>query len=285
MPMFKPVFGLTLLLIMAMALILIAGCAVEQVVGEEQPVDDEINETGTLVFTANGEDFIRDGFVCKDGWELTFDHAYVTLTSISAFQTNPPYETEMGWEFENLVQTRVDLTGVHTVDLAAPNADPAIVGEAIVVPAGRYNALSWELVRAPGGPAEGFVVLLLGRAEKDGEMIEFSLGLDREVAYLGGEYIGDERKGILLSGESAEVEMTFHFDHLFGDFDEDPEDELNQEALGFGPLAALAVDGSLEVSLSDLESMLSADEYELLLAVMTHLAHVGEGHCLAVFIQ
>ena len=268
-----------------LALLLVAGCAAEQVVKEELPAEEEVSETGTLVFTANGEEFIREGFICKDGWELSFDHAYVTLTSISAFQTNPPFETEMGLEFEDLVQARVDLAEVHTVDLADPAADPAVVGEVAAVPAGRYNAIYWELVRASGGPAEGFVVLLIGTAEKNGETINFSLGLDREVAYLGGEYVGDERKGILPAGGSADVEMTFHFDHLFGDFDEDSGDDLNMEALGFGPLAALAVDGVLEVSLSDLETKLAEGDYTLLLAVMTHLAHVGEGHALAAFLD
>lgn len=242
-------------------------------------------ETGKLVFTANGEEFIREGFTCKDGWHLSFDHAYVTITAIAAFQTDPPYDTAKGWDFEDLVQTRVDLAGVHTVDLASPDADPAVAGEVAAAPAGRYNALYWELVRAPQGPAKGFVILLIGRAEKNGEAIEFKIGLDREVAYLGGEYVGDERKGILQAGSSAEVEMTFHFDHLFGDYDEDLDDELNEEALGFGPLAALAVGGRLEVSLSELENLLSADDYELLVAVMTHLAHVGEGHCLAAFLE
>ena len=276
-----PAIYLTVLL----ALLLVAGCAAEQVVDEEPPEEEEVIDTGTLVFTANGEDFIREGFVCKDGWELSFDHAYVTLASISAFQTGPPFDTAMGWEFEDLVQARVDLAGVHIVDLADPDADPAVVGEAAAVPAGRYNALYWEMVRAPSGPAEGFVVLMIGTAEKDGETISFSLGLDREVAILGGDYVGDERKGILQADGRADVEMTFHFDHLFGDYDEDPDDELNLEALGFGPLAALAVGGELEVSLSDLETMLAADQVEILLAVMTHLAHVGEGHALAVFLD
>ncbi len=271
--------------VILVALFFTAGCVSEQVVEEEQPVGEVSEAAGTLVFTANGEEFIREGFVCKDGWELSFDHAYVTLTSISAFQTDPPFETDMGWEFEDLVQVRVDLTGVHTIDLADPDADPAVVGEALAVPAGRYNAIYWEMVRASGGPAEGYVVLLIGTAEKNGEIIDFSLGLDHEVAYLGGEYVGDERKGILPAGGSADVEMTFHFDHLFGDFDEDPDDELNMDALGFGPLAALAVDGTLKVSLSDLETMLSEGDYALLLAVTTHLAHVGEGHALAVFLD
>ncbi len=282
----KRVWGLlAIYLTVLLALLLVAGCAAEQVVDEEPPVEKEVLDTGTLVFTANGEDFIREGFVCKDGWELSFDHAYVTLVSISAFQTDPPFDTEVGWEFEALVRARIDLAGIHTVDLAGPDADPALVGEAASVPAGRYNALYWEMVRAPSGPAEGFVLLLIGTAEKDGETISFSLGLDREVAILGGDYVGDERKGILQAGGSADVEMTFHFDHLFGDYGEDPDDDLNLEALGFGPLAVLAVDGELEVSLSDLEMMLAADDFELLLAVMTHLAHVGEGHALAAFLD
>jgi len=257
---------------------------VEQVVEQELP-PEETDQTGLLIFTANGEEFIREGFVCKDGWSLSFDHAYVTLASVSAFQTDPPFETDLGWEFEDLIQGRVDLGGVLTVDLASPDADPAVVGEAEAVPSGRYNAIYWEMVRATGGPADGFVVLLVGTAEKNGETVDFEIGLDREVAYLGGEYVGDERKGILQAGGSATVEMTFHFDHLFGDFDEDPDDDINMEALGFGPMAALAVDGTLAVSLSDLESMLAADDFELLVAVMTHLAHVGEGHALAAFLE
>jgi hypothetical protein len=282
----KKFLGLRLFfIVIIVTLLFIAGCSAEQVVEEEQLAEETIEEAGTLVFTANGEEFIREGFVCKDGWELNFDHAYVTLTSISAFQTDPPFDTEMGWEIEDLVQVRVDLTGVHTIDLSDPDADPAVVGEAAAVPVGRYNAVYWEMVRASGGPADGYVVLLVGTAEKDGEIIDFSLGLDLEVAYLGGEYVGDERKGILPAGGSAEVEMTFHFDHLFGDFDEDPDDGLNMDALGFGPLADLAVDGTLEVSLIDLETGLAESDYALLLAVMTHLAHVGEGHALAAFLD
>lgn len=262
---------------------MMAGCAAEQLDGEGQHAGEAAEEIGTLIFTANGEEFIREGFICKDGWALSFDHAYVTLTSISAFQTDPPFDTDMGWEVDDVTRARADLPGVYTVDLAEPGADPALVGEAEAVPAGRYNAIYWEMVRAPDGPSEGCVVLLIGTAEKDGETIGFSLGLDREVAYLGGEYVGEERKGILPAGGSAVMEMTFHFDHLFGDFNEDPDAEINTGALGFGPLAALAVDGALEVSLSELETFLTEGDYALLLAVMTHLAHVGEGHALAAF--
>ena len=273
-----------LLFIVLMAVLLMAGCASQETVEGDLPADSEAVQTGTLIFTANGEEFIREGFVCKDGWELSFEHAFVTLASISAYQTDPPYDTSQGWGIDELAVERVDLGGAYTLDLAAPDADPVVVGEAGNVASGRYNALYWELVRAHTGPSEGYVVLLIGKAEKEGEVINFSLGLDREVAYLGGEYVGDERKGILEADGTADVEMTFHFDHLFGDFGESQDDDINVSALGFGPLAALASDGVLEVSLSELQNLLSAEDYQLLEAVMTHLAHVGEGHCLASFL-
>lgn len=273
-----------LVFIVLITVLLMVGCAAKEEVEKDLPADSEAVQTGTLTFTANGEEFIREGFICKDGWELSFEHAYVTLASISAFQTEPPYDTSQGWGIDEMAVERVDLGGAYTLDLAAPDADPVVVGEVDAVTAGRYNALYWELVRAHTGPAEGYVVLLIGKAEKDGEVIDFSLGLDKEVAYLGGEYVGDERKGILQAGGTADVEMTFHFDHLFGDFGEDQNNDINMEALGFGPLAAVASDGMLDVSLSELQTLLSAEDYQLLEAVMTHLAHVGEGHCLASFL-
>ena len=36
-------------------------------------------ETGRLQFVANGEDFVRQGFVSKDGWAIGFDHVYINL--------------------------------------------------------------------------------------------------------------------------------------------------------------------------------------------------------------
>ena len=276
-------FYSALILTVLITVMLMVGCAAQEAVEGDLPEDNEAVQTGTLIFTANGEEFIREGFACKDGWELSFEHAYVTLASISAFQTEPPYDTSQGWGIDELAVERVDLSGAYTLDLAVPDADPVVVGVVDAVTAGRYNALYWELVRAHTGPSEGYVVLLIGKAEKDGEIIDFTLGLDKEVAYLGGEYVGDERKGILQVGGTADVEMTFHFDHLFGDFGEDQNDDINLEALGFGPLAALTSDGVLDVSLSELQILLNAEDYQLLEAVMTHLAHVGEGHCLASF--
>lgn len=257
--------------------------------GSEAPGTNDHSDVGpaafgTLTFTANGEEFIREGFLSKDGWDLTFDQAYVTMSGITAYQTEPPYDTDHGWEID--YQVKVELDGIYTVNLALPASDPAELGEFTEVLAGHFNAISWMMVRAVEGPSAGYSLFLTGQAEKDGRVIDFTLGIEQEVAYLGGDYIGDERKGIVIPGGNAEVEMTYHFDHLFGDGEEDPDDPLNKEALGFEPLAKLASsDGVLEADLASLEGALSPADFELLLSILTHFGHVGEGHCLARFID
>jgi hypothetical protein len=233
-------------------------------------------DTGTLQFRANGEDFIRQGFVTKDGWNIAFDHVYVTLADLTAYQADPPYDAQEDGEIA--ATTTATLEGTHTVDLAAGDADaaPVLVGE-VTAPAGRYNALSWRMVEAADGPASGAVILMQGTAEKAGEQVAFSIALDQESAHTCGDYVGDERKGLLEANATADVEATFHFDHIFGDADLPPDDALNSGALGFAPLAALAEQGALDVDMAALETGLSPVAYATLTGA--HLAHVGEGHC------
>ncbi len=277
-------YGSVLLgLILFISAMFLGGCSNEVPVANDDDTAGSPTEVGTLVFTANGEEFIREGFLTKDGWQLTFDQAYVTMGSITAYQTNPPYDTDQGWDID--YQVKVELDGIHSVNLADPASDPAELEGLAEVPAGHYNALAWAMVRAVEGPSAGYSLFLTGQAEKNGRVVDFTLGIEQEVAYLGGDYIGDERKGIVAAGEIAELEMTYHFDHLFGDGEEDLDDPLNEEALGFEPLAALAVDGVLEADLASLEGALSSADFELLLSILTHFGHVGEGHCLAQFID
>jgi len=232
--------------------------------------------TATLQFRANGEDFIRQGFVTKDGWNISFDHVYVTLADLTAYQADPPYDAHEGGDV--VATATATLEGEHTVDLAEGDATaaPVLVGET-AAPAGRYNALSWRMVNATDGPASGAVILMQGTAEKADEQIAFTIALNQESAHTCGDYVGDERKGILESGATADVEATFHFDHIFGDAETPPDDELNTGALGFAPFAALAENGTLDVDMAALEAGLSPEDYAALNAA--HLAHVGEGHC------
>lgn len=234
--------------------------------------------TGMLRFVANGEDFVRQGFTSKDGWTIAFDHVYITLTDLTAYQTDPPYDASSGEPPEGMAESAID--GVFTIDLAEgdENAEPIVV-DTVEAPAGQYNALGWRIVPATDGDAEGYTLLLDGVAEKEGESVRFILSIDTEYAYNCGEYIGDERKGILEPGGEANLEATFHFDHIFGDGDAPADDSLNVGALGFDPLAAVASDGTLEMSLADLESAMPAEEFTTLMSTLDTLGHVGEGHC------
>lgn len=234
--------------------------------------------SGTLEVRANGEDFVRQGFVTVDGWTMSFDHLYVTLDEVTAYQSDPAFDPTV----EDAPTAEVSLAWEEpvTVDLAAGDetAEPILVGSQ-EAPAGRYNALGWKIVPAPEGPAAGYGLMLQGTATKDGQDIAFTLQLDQPLRFICGDFVGDDRKGILADGETADLEATFHFDHLFGDGEAAPDDEINTGALGFDPLAALAQEGTLTMDGTDLEQRLSAEDYGKLLSILPSLGHVGEGHC------
>ena len=234
---------------------------------------------GTLQFHANGEDFVREGFVSKDSWSINFDHVYVHLADITAYQTDPPYDPHVTAIIDSDVE--VALPGAYIVDLAEGGevADPILVGEVQNVAVGHYNAVSWQMEQASSGPAAGYSLVIIGTAEKDGESIDFTISVEEEYGYRCGEYVGDERKGIVEDGDTADVEMTFHFDHIFGDFDIPSDDHVNIGATGFDPFTALAEDGKVDEDLASLQGKLSAEDYQILVDTLPTLGHVGEGHC------
>lgn len=236
--------------------------------------------TGTLQFHANGEDFVRQGFVSKDGWAIRFDHVYVNLADIAGYQTDPPYDPHAGGEVKAQVEARLD--GTHTVDLAegGPDAAPILVGGVAGAKAGHYNASGWRILKATSGPASGYSLVMAGTAAKEGQTVAFALRVDTEYAYTCGEYVGDARKGILAKDGTADLEMTFHFDHIFGDAGTPLDDELNAGAPGFGPFAAIAGgSGSLEIDMGGLQSAMAPADYQKLVDMLATLGHVGEGHC------
>ena len=235
--------------------------------------------SGTLQFLANGEDFVRQGFVSKDGWSINFDHIYVHLSHISAYQTDPPYDPHTEASIDSDVE--VSLPDAYTVDLAAggEDADPILVGQAYDVPAGHYNAVSWVMGKALSGQAEGYSLVIIGTAEKGNESIDFTINVEQEYAYSCGEYVGDERKGIVEESGTADIKMTFHFDHIFGDADAPMDDHINTGATGFDPFAALAVNGSVDEDLASLQTKLATGDYQTLVDTLPTLGHVGEGHC------
>lgn len=233
--------------------------------------------TGTLEFYANGEDFVREGFVSKDGWAITFDAVTITLAEIVAYQADPPYIPDMGPDVAaQLIET---LDGVYVVDLAEGDADAdrIYIGEITQAAAGQYNALSWTMVNSPDN--DGYTLVIIGTAQKDDVEIDFTFSIETEYAYTCGEYVGDERKGILDADESADLELTFHFDHVFGDGTLPLDDGLNVHAPGFEMFAQIAVDGVIDVTMADLELLLDPDDYQMVVDILPTLGHVGEGHC------
>lgn len=233
---------------------------------------------GTLQIRANGEDFVRQGFTSKDGWQIAFDQVYVTLAEITAYQTEPPFDAQAGGELKAVRQVRLGRS--QTVDLASGDAtaEPVLVGET-KAPAGQYNALSWRMPKATEGAANGSALLLIGTATKAGKTIPFTIRVDQEMGFQCGEFVGDDRKGILTAGNTADLEATFHFDHLFGDAGSPMTDDLNKQALGFDPLAKLATDGKVDVDTTALKQGLAPEEFQKFQAILPSLGHVGEGHC------
>lgn len=240
-------------------------------------------EEGTLTLMANGEDLVRQGFVSKDGWQINFDRLYVNFSNAVAYSTESSFEpqegdTEDSIEYQNKAEF---INTAKTVDLASGGADaePIMVAKANV-PTGFYNALTWKLSTADtDSPIAGSTIALIGQATKNGETINFDLGFNRPGEYICGEFVGEDRQGIVTEDNPGQVEATFHFDHIFGDDRSFAEDALNRDALGFQPLADLADGGIVKLNDADLAKGLSSQNYQQLTVAVSGLGHVGEGHC------
>ena len=242
--------------------------------------------TTTLNLVANGEDFVREGFVTKDGWTMSFDRLDVNLAEVTAYQMDgafEPTETDTldSLEYQKIVSL-VDTPQV--IDLAEGEADaaPILVTDAEVTP-GFYNAMAWQVDTAGAdSPLAGKTMNMQGTATKDDQTINFDISLNRPIQYLCGEYVGDDRKGFVEADAPGEIETTFHFDHIFGDAETSPDEAINVDALGFEPLAQLASNDSLTVDDATLTQQLSDDDQGKLTKAIIGLGHVGEGHCAVI---
>lgn len=248
--------------------------------------DNQSQGQATLNLVANGEDFVRQGFVTKDGWTMNFDRLDVNLSEVTAYQIDGTVEPTEADKLDTLkYQEKVSLLDTpQGVDLAKGEADaePILVANAKVTP-GFYNAVAWKIDTAGAdSPLAGKTMVLQGTATKDDRVVNFDISLNRPIQYLCGEYVGDARKGIVQAGTPGELETTFHFDHIFGDSETSPDDALNVDALGFEPLAQLASGNNLTVDDATLTQQLSPEDREKLTKAVIGLGHVGEGHCAVI---
>lgn len=225
--------------------------------------EPSIEDQGTLVFTANGEDFVRHGFLDKQGWRISFDKLFVNLVDPTAY--GKPGE--------------VILKGSFWVDLAEgdEHASPIVIGKIDNTNAGNYQSLKFKIERAASGEYKGHSIVMVGNAEKNGRKVPFIIRLDEEMDCDGKEgYVGDEVKGLLQAGAATDVEMTFHFDHVFGDREAPVNDHINTESVGFDFFNQFARDGSVEITQAE---MAQAEGYDMLVKSIRTLGHLGEGHC------
>ena len=240
---------------------------------------ENIDNTGNVLLVANGEDFVRQGFLVKDGWQIEFDRLEVSVSEAIAYQIDSDPQANLETNLQSQPQVTI-LDRTTTIDLAAgdKNAAPIAINTKEVA-TGFYNALSWKMEPTKDGLLPDQTIVLQGKAVKAQQNVNFLLGFRLPLTYYCGEFVGDERKGMVESGKDAELEMTFHFDHIFGDGELSPEESLNQTALGFQPLADLAKGDNLKLTWSDLQANLSPDDFQLLKDAIAGLGHVGEGHC------
>ena len=267
---------------MAGILLLLAAC------GGEEDV-----KVGTLIFTANGEDFVRDGFVSEDGWQIDFETVQVNVEGPTAFQVveeTQALSTDLrhgGHPHGEIPEgsAHVALLGEYLLSLKGPISE---VGRIEDAPIGNYNRLNFNVLPTSSESAgfapeaEGYSIRLLGQASKDDETIAFELRFTEAMDYVA---CGpNEDAGVLAEGAEAEAQMTFHFDHIFGDFSEGPADPSDEEtvnylAIGFAPFAALAEEGSLSMDQAQLQAAMDTATYEQLMEAMRTRVQSGEGHC------
>ncbi len=288
--------------------------------------------TGTLIFNANGEGFVADGFRSEDDWHIQFDHVYVNIYGPTAFQgeveTNARHAGHPHAEIPDGT-AHVSLTGEYFVDLKR-NSGPDIVevGRVINAPVGNYNFLNFTLknITADSAPTlvvndddnsvapdvyEGYCLVLIGTADDDGpggnDPIGFTIKFNQEMAFNNcGILALEDNYSVVETNGTGDVQMTFHFDHIFGDGEEvweedtdygnagdptgpdcvDPE-YMNFWGIGFDPFRLVgdaSYGGSFDIDQEDMKTdtptpIMPNSVHAQLYNSLKTLGHYGEGHC------
>jgi hypothetical protein len=253
-------------------------------------------KTGTVIFTANGEDFVRKGFVSEDGWSIQFEKVFVNVYGPTAYQVvenNQPLISgglrHGGHPHEDIPEgaAHVSLLGDYFINLKT-DQDPLEIGRVDEAPIGNYNRLAFT-VRPASTNSNNFVagfegasLAFIGTASKQGSTIHFDIRFDEQMAY--SNCGPNEDAGVLAENSQAIAEMTFHVDHVFGDEGAGPADTQDQEsvnyiAVGFGPFAELASGDTLQITQKELGEKMTGTLYLQLIDAVRTMGHSGEAHC------
>lgn len=223
-------------------------------------------KTGTLEIRANGEDFVTEGFISKEGYTIDFDNVLINIGNIKAY--NPQDEK---------LSTTIKVATLIDLKKGTP-ADPTVAVRKLEnVPEGNYQSLRFSLKQIESGEYAGYSIILIGSATKDEKTTPFLIKLNEELTFDGREgYVGDSIKGLVDPGESSDVEMTFHFDHLFGNIEAPADDHVNSGSPGFDFFMTYENNGSIDVNQNQ---MIENPQYDKLIRALESLGHLGEGHC------
>lgn len=223
-------------------------------------------DTGSLFIYANGEEFVQNGFVEKNGWRIDFSKLLVNIVDVHAYN---PQDKSLSQKLNN--DYLVDLTGKSGSTLYPP------LDTIKNVPVGNYQSLSFSLKRLTSGEYKGASIVMVGTAHKNEKSVPFTILLDEEMTFDGKDgYVGDGVKGLLKKDKVADLELTFHFDHIFGDKDGEPTSHINTGSVGFDFFLD-SLEKNEGVITQDM--LKSKDSYKKLLKNIWTLGHLGEGHC------
>ena len=221
--------------------------------------------TGNLRFNANGEGFVANGFTDKTGWKINFTKVIINLGKISVTSKDK--------------STTIKLEKNYILDLKSTGNAIVLVDQRNNVATTEYRRLKWSMLRMTSGEFKGYSLVLIGKAVKDGKSIDFTIKINEELSWDCKEgYSGDVIKGIVKKGATGEVEMTFHFDHIFGDKGASPTTHVNTGSVGFDYFVKFAKEGKLVIDQQTLANKTDKKMYKKLLKALHGLGHSGEGH-------
>ncbi len=119
-------------------------------------------KTGTLKIMANGEDFVRQGFVSEDGWTISFEAVYLNVEGPTAYQVVEESQNALSLRHGGHPHEYIPEGSAHVALLGeyflALKQDPFEVGRDENAPIGNYNRLAFNVKKSSaesqGGLAE-----------------------------------------------------------------------------------------------------------------------------------
>ena len=228
----------------------------------------------------NGEAFAEAGMLSKDGWQISFDEVTVTVGEITV--SGAP--SDGGGDGVDVPWTLGE--GAETAEAAEGEGEtpPGFVAVSLQegpvklgpqpVPVGTYSQVKWRW-----GTDSTAAIALKGTAVQGDQSIPFDLQLPGSFQAICGDYVGEERKGVVTADSGGEVELTLHLDHLFGDGEAAPNDEINTQSFGFNAFAETASEQGVVVTPATWDAWGTPALRQSLQDVLLSMPHVGEGHC------